>query len=600
MEEKQDIYKRYSENADITDITDGSAYRSLMDDNKFLSGSENTNITATFNTDGICLFKSTHVELWPLYVVINELPPHMRFARENILLLGIWQGRGKPPFQSFLTAFGKEITKLFNNGVKINFDGKDICVKLAIICASVDLQAKAGVLNMTLFNGAFACITCEEEGFVAAQGKGHTRCYPYRLPESRSSMRSNDSVLQCMRKGSTQNRCKGFKGQCGIQFPVFNIVTGFVPDYMHGILLGTCKTLMTLWFAPKNSRQPYFIGNQLPVISSRHSNIKPVDYMVRLPRNIEKDYASLKATEYQAWLLYYGLPCLKDILPMSYLDHFSLLSEAVHLLLSDTINQEILNRASVLLDLFYKQFQPLYGDGSCGLNVHNIGAHLADFVHLWGPIWAWSCFSFEDINSMVLKSTHGTGNVTKQIMQMKEAESVIKIKCDSENAICVKPWSKLKVFNNCEVAGKLIGINADEQYNEEFLQLTNAKNICSIKKVTRVLLNGHKLYSEMYTRMKKRNCNCVLLKDGGKAMIKFFIVNVEVNDVYAAVTLLEDSSSSLDELTGGKHIKPVKETCTFKILSVNYIVEKLFFIDTKTNCLFISRVASMHGHSIFK
>ena len=160
---------------------------------------------------------------------------------------------------------------------------------------------------------------------------------------------------------------------------------------------------------------------------------------------------------------------------------------------------------------------------------------------------------FEDFEenqyySEVLKSTHGTGNVTKQIMQMKEAESVIKIKCDSENAICVKPWSKLKVFNNCEVAGKLIGINADEQYNEEFLQLTNAKNICSIKKVTRVLLNGQKLYSEMYTRMKKRNCNYVLLKDGGKAMMKFFIVNVEVNDVYAAVTLLEDSSSSLDEL----------------------------------------------------
>ena len=413
--EKQRIYRRYCDNADITDITDGSAYRSLLADDQFLSGHDNMNLTATFNTDGICLFKSTHVELWPLYLIINELPTQMRFARENILLLGLWQGRGKPPFQSFLSTFANEMKKMFHDGVKVNFNGEDICLKLAIVCASVDLQAKAGVLNMTLFNGAFACITCEEEGFVAAQGKGHARCYPYRTRELRAPQRTKDSVQHCMSNGSSNSRCKGFKGQCKIEFPVFDIVTGFVPDYMHGILLGICKALTTLWFASKNNKQPYFVGNQLHVISSRLCNIKPVDYVMRLPRNIEKDYASLKATEYQSWLLYYGLPCLKGILPELYLGHFSLLSEAVHLLLSDTMDTEILNRASMLLDLFYQQFQQLYGDGSCGLNVHNLGAHLVDFVRMWGPIWAWSCFSFEDINSMVLKSAHGTGNVTKQI-----------------------------------------------------------------------------------------------------------------------------------------------------------------------------------------
>ena len=151
---------------------------------------------------------------------------------------------------------------------------------------------------------------------------------------------------------------------------------------MHGILLCTSKALMTLWFAPKNSKQPYFVGNQLHVVSSRLTNIKPVDYMVRLPRK----NTIMASHVYKKYYL---------------LHNFSLLSEAGHLLLSDRITQEILNRASVLLELFYQQFQVMYWDGSCGLNVHNIRTHLVDFVRLWGPMWAWSCFSFEDINSMV-------------------------------------------------------------------------------------------------------------------------------------------------------------------------------------------------------
>ena len=56
------------------------------------------------------------------------------------------------------------------------------------------------------------------------------------------------------------------------------------------------------------------------------------------------------------------------------------------------------------------------GDGSCGLNVHNAGAHLADFVRGWGPMWAWSCFGFEDMNGTILEFVHGTGNACRQVI----------------------------------------------------------------------------------------------------------------------------------------------------------------------------------------
>jgi hypothetical protein len=111
---------------------------------------------------------------------------------------------------------------------------------------------------------------------------------------------------------------------------------------------------------------------------------------------------------------------LVGILPFKFLNHFSLLSEATFLLLGDDIVEEELTRADYLLQLFYHQFPILYSTsrGSCGLNVHNVGSHLVYFVRQWGPIWAWSCFPFEDSNHGLLQSVHGTGLITKQVMKI--------------------------------------------------------------------------------------------------------------------------------------------------------------------------------------
>lgn len=59
------------------------------------------------------------------------------------------------------------------------------------------------------------------------------------------------------------------------------------------------------------------------------------------------------------------------------------------------------------------------GDGSCGLNVHNVGAHLVDYVEGWGPLWAWSTFGFEDMNGTLMDFCHGTGNVCRQVSSSK-------------------------------------------------------------------------------------------------------------------------------------------------------------------------------------
>lgn len=106
-----------SEISSLQDITDGKYYRQLLEDGEFLANA--SCISGLFNTDGIPLFKSTHVKLWPIFLSINEIPLRQRFSRESMVLVGIWQGKGSPPFLQYMNAFGEEMYNLYHRGVDV-------------------------------------------------------------------------------------------------------------------------------------------------------------------------------------------------------------------------------------------------------------------------------------------------------------------------------------------------------------------------------------------------------------------------------------------------------------------------------------------------
>ena len=168
-------------------------------------------LSAILNTDGVNLYSSSRVELWPVFMAVNELNPKLRFARENLLLIGLWQGKGKPPFKQFLSHVCHDLNSLMRNGVQIEVDGLKYTVYVRVLCITLDLPAKAAVLNMTLFNGSEACITCEEPGVVVAQGRGHSRSYPYRTQNELYPIRSHSNVIALMNSATPSNRKKGLR-----------------------------------------------------------------------------------------------------------------------------------------------------------------------------------------------------------------------------------------------------------------------------------------------------------------------------------------------------------------------------------------------------
>ena len=92
-------YKNIPSSSNIRDIIDGTEYKKLKENGGFLT--KNDNLTLLFNTDGIPLCKSSKVNIWPVFLAVNELPPEERFAKKNMIMWGLWQGKGKPRFSTF-------------------------------------------------------------------------------------------------------------------------------------------------------------------------------------------------------------------------------------------------------------------------------------------------------------------------------------------------------------------------------------------------------------------------------------------------------------------------------------------------------------------
>ena len=45
-------------------------------------------IGVIINTDGVALFKSSRLKMWPIYLALTNLPPLIRMNMENIIVCG--------------------------------------------------------------------------------------------------------------------------------------------------------------------------------------------------------------------------------------------------------------------------------------------------------------------------------------------------------------------------------------------------------------------------------------------------------------------------------------------------------------------------------
>lgn len=109
-------FQHYSNNKaeSLSDIDDGVLYKRLFQNDGVLSSPNN--LSFSLNTDGAPLFKSSNISIWPVYLLINELPIVQRKKRNYALFYGVLISCRKPQIWSFLKPLYEELIKLGKKG----------------------------------------------------------------------------------------------------------------------------------------------------------------------------------------------------------------------------------------------------------------------------------------------------------------------------------------------------------------------------------------------------------------------------------------------------------------------------------------------------
>ena len=78
----------------------------------------------------------------------------------------------------------------------------------------------------------------------------------------------------------------------------------------------------------------------------------------------------------------------------------------------------------------------LYSPSECTPNVHYL-THICHYVKLWGPLWGYSMFGYENMNGYIKKEFHGSRKVLDQLVfnvQMRQSLPIVhNLLCKTES-----------------------------------------------------------------------------------------------------------------------------------------------------------------------
>ena len=347
-----------------------------------------THLTLHINVDGLPIFDSSSVHVWPILGRIKEFPDCEPFA------IGIYSGTKKPTSaDEYLRDFVDEIKVLHEDG----FTYLDRNIKVTLDAAICDAPARAFVKCIKGHSGYSACERCTQTG-VHTGGRNGKMTYP----EINSSLRTNEQFNEMTDEDhhtgiSPLNILYAFMG--------FGLVSHFPLDYMHLVCLGVVRKLIKLWVkGPLPTRMPH---NVVSMISGLLLNVRsciPSEF-VRRPRSL-LEISQWKATELRQFLLYSGPVVLCGKIPKLMYRNFLLLSVSIRILLSPQLCSEYSDYAQQLLESFIQNFGRIYGQDMLIYNIHNL-VHLVQDAKRYGTLDNVSAFPFESFLGKLKRLVRG-------------------------------------------------------------------------------------------------------------------------------------------------------------------------------------------------
>lgn len=360
-------------------------------------------LSIKINIDGLPLFKSSPVTLWPILFAIDG------FSFKRPLPICMYTGVGKPNFVEFIQQLCDELLH-FKEHVPIG----EFFVKISQVIFICDAPARSFCQAVKGHSGYNCCPQCRIPGvyhYTTDKKRGKV-IFPF--DGTHHAFRTDESYLSQQENNQLS---------LSPLVHVLSLRDSFPPEYMHSVCLGIVKrfilSFMTNNYGLLECRLSSGLKLSLEERTKKFSNALPKEFQRRI-RSFGQ-CMQFKATEFRS-VLFYTFPFLfKNLLATKFYDHFLLLHFAMHIYASPDY-AHMLDNAKFCIEQFLLKLSELYGFESCTFNSHSL-LHMHEFVRRLGPLDCFSAFKFESYLGL-LKSRIKSG----RFVAAQSLNSVIEIR----------------------------------------------------------------------------------------------------------------------------------------------------------------------------
>jgi hypothetical protein len=551
-----------------------------------------TVLKLTVNIDGLPLFRSSGVGLWPILG---------SFEDKEVFLIGVYAGKSKPACSNeFLKFFVDEVCELYKNGLHVN----DNTYRFMLDKIMMDAPAKSYILGVKGHTSKTSCTKCQVIGVrVPRKGLASTAVQRQRGRAALSFMDMNatprqskdflsDSLPSCDPKSHCQHEAywneddelhqdseeddfeempeidEHYKHRSILtKIPNFNLINDIPLDYMHLVCIGALKKLLAMFVL--NKRPSILSGKNNELASKRLLKAReycPSEFQ-RKPESFN-ELTFWKATQYRLFLLYIGVAVLHGLIDTKYYQNFCQLVVSMRCMTKrirgnfSVVSQKIAEIARQAVRKFVEDGINLYGPEFAVYNIHNL-IHAPDDYLKFGPLDNYSCFRYESFLGRLKKYVHSGFKPLQQIINVYSNRLLSKQFTLNEDTEIWDDVTEYYERPKLRIVRPQKNVPQAEE-NEEFDNMYNSlKNRC--ENFTELRVKNFTLRTD-----RKSDCHCLI---GGSKFLKVtkILQEVTTKEIYVVGNYYENVYSIFNEPLPSCNIgmvwcsKPTKRAYTFPL-----------------------------------
>ena len=394
-----------------SDVYDGDMWQRYTRDNNILS--EPGSLAFLLNVDWFNPFTRGNFSCGAVYLTILNLPRHLRYKKENMILLCLLPGGKEKPqdLSKLLAPFVAEMQLLWTGCIFHTISCPNgILIRGMLLIVSCDLPAARKVAGFK--SDKYCCSRCHKKFKAYDSERLDTvgqKIWLYDKSGSdwenwvhrtkREVREASDDYKNCTSVGAQQ----AFVTEHCVRFSILNelsywdAVNQVVFDPMHCLWMGVATHVITKW---KDNKM--ITPKQMTVMETKLRLLPTTRRYGRMRSKLDGNMSQFTAEEMKMFTIVYSLWLLKPVLPGDHYEMWKHFVKAVTILSRPVLNEVDLQKAQQELVEFttcYDQLE-IFGERTWVPNMHFM-FHIQDDIRNFGATYGYHLFALERFNGIL-------------------------------------------------------------------------------------------------------------------------------------------------------------------------------------------------------